>query len=153
MGWSFTKNQSKRDLIQRLTSDATDHPMLASSTIGNHLWTVRRHPTLGLYIRLDLLSKEKGYGWGYKAMSEAMYPYYYTCPLRYLEIVPVANQEWRNAVINYHKRKKQTFTVGQRVKLYEREYTITAVLPDKKGYSLDNIYRMPMRMVKDAVAI
>lgn len=57
------------------------------------------------YIGCDLLGAEKGYGWGFKEMSESMGPCYYSCPLKFLEMVPVANQEWRDNVIAHHNTK------------------------------------------------
>ena len=44
--------------------------------------------------------------WGYKDMEESMHPYYYSCPLSYLELVPIdqygGNAAWRAGVQQYH---------------------------------------------------
>ena len=60
------------------------------------------------YIRCDLLQqgvdrmgREE---WGYKPLCEAEHPAYYSCPLGYLRKAPVANQEWRDRVREYHKK-------------------------------------------------
>jgi hypothetical protein len=60
------------------------------------------------YIGCDLLRKHPGHGWGYKDLTESMHPYYYTCPLSYLETVPVACEEWREQVREYHDKKRKS---------------------------------------------
>jgi hypothetical protein len=58
------------------------------------------------WITCDLLRFRKDFGWGYKDMEESMHPYYYSCPLSYLELVPIdqygGNAEWREGVRRYH---------------------------------------------------
>ncbi len=64
------------------------------------------------YIGCDLLRCERGYGWGYKDLCESVHPYYYSCPLAYLEMVPVACETWRERVREYHARQKRRLRVG-----------------------------------------
>jgi hypothetical protein len=64
-----------------------------------------------------LLRFENGYGWGYKDMAEEMHPFFYSCPLGYLALVPVACAEWREGVKTYHvkmaeRRKARRLMVG-----------------------------------------
>jgi hypothetical protein len=50
-------------------------------------------------------------GWGYKDLDESMGPYYFSCPLKYLDMVPIdrygGNAEWRAGVVAYHERQRE----------------------------------------------
>jgi len=61
------------------------------------------------WIGCDLLDYSKAdEGWGYKDMEEGMHPYFYSCPLKYLALVPaVASEEWREGVRQYHARQNE----------------------------------------------
>jgi len=64
------------------------------------------------WVQCDLLQFSKSNdGWGYKDMEESMHPYFYSCPLGYLEMVPIdqfgGNEEWRGGVRSYHQRAKE----------------------------------------------
>jgi hypothetical protein len=39
--------------------------------------------------------------WGHKPMSEEMHPYTYSCPLKFLDMVPSRCWEWRLKVMGY----------------------------------------------------
>lgn len=62
------------------------------------------------WIGCDLLRYQKDFGWGFKDMEESMHPYYYSCPLKYLSLVPIdqygGNAEWRENVQRYHARQQ-----------------------------------------------
>ncbi len=99
MGWTFTSGAVRADIIaDRIESWSNDTH--AGQTIrhclkGNVLWTVRAiidkaTRRIERYIGCDLLQRQRGFGWGYKDPCESMHPYYYTCPLAYLDMVPVA---------------------------------------------------------------
>ena len=132
MGWLFTQDATRQDVIDELVApyenvdSRTD--TLGHSARGNQLWVVREQTdkATGLkqrYIMLNLLGFNKGYGWGYKNMDEGMHPYFYNCPLKFLDMVPVANEEWREKVRQYHTRKnhntalKRSLKVGDKVTL------------------------------------
>ncbi len=132
MGWSFGYNQTKESLVQELTQSGTgSYPenkmltwnCLAHSLRGNSLWSVweRLNSESGesiRYIRLDLLSYASQHGgYGYKSMSEACGPYYYNCPLKFLEMAPVANQEWRDKVIANHAKLKTIKATASKVRI------------------------------------
>jgi len=123
MGWFFSP-QSRSELIAELL-EAQDNARASSQVIahtlrGNVLWSVVEvtakvdgvHPDLApgqsiRYIRCDLLQRN-GNEWGYKPLDESMHPYYYTCPLRYLEMAPEQSREWRERVRAYHARRQLT---------------------------------------------
>jgi hypothetical protein len=97
MGWYSTRGATKEDVVQELLQDTSpiDHELC-----GSVLWAVvefadRR--VIGCFL-LGACSD----GWGYKPMDEGMHPYYYDCPLRLLELAPVACEEWRAKVRAHH---------------------------------------------------
>jgi hypothetical protein len=57
------------------------------------------------YIRCDLLERS-GNQWGYKPLDESMHPYYYSCPLSYLDLAPEQSADWRAGVRAYHARRR-----------------------------------------------
>ena len=130
MGWDYTRGTTKKDIIQKITDDVPRQPAmdwsnreqrtvtlgydierkcLQHSVRGNILWTVEeitRHKETTEIERLIgcyLLSSRKGEV-GYKAMCEAVHPYYYSCPLSYLEQVLEACKEWWEGVRKHHSQ-------------------------------------------------
>ncbi len=140
---------------------------LAHSLRGKCLWTVweviktyingNMPPIVHRFIGLDLLSKD-GRTYGYKDMEESVHPYYYDCPLKYLDMVPeVASQEWRDGVRAYHAKKnaKAKIAVGDTVKLVNA-IVPSVVIVEKRGSKLigsyaGRIYRVPPRMISEVV--
>ena len=122
MGWFFS-NASKSDLIKELISESAGadwtRTTIAYAVRGSVLWTVnqmsrRDGSETRLFIACDLIQKSGEY-WGHKPLCEEDGPYYYSCPLKYLDMVPVQNAEWREKVREYHARRTRRFSVGQRV--------------------------------------
>jgi hypothetical protein len=128
MGWTFPYRYTKKQMIEdrieawdRVKEDGVKviSKCLAHCYRGNNfsgvLWSVREFTyekdgnvfESNRYICCDLLHFRKDDGWGYKDMSESMHPYYYSCPLKYLDMVPVANEEWRENVRKYHAESLQ----------------------------------------------
>ena len=96
-------------VASRLVYDSTD------DNTCNHLWVVKEISGVndkGLrivdnyVIVLYLLKKESGC-WGYKGMEESCEPFYYDCPLEFLEYELNYHTcpDWRKAVKAYHFRK------------------------------------------------
>lgn len=133
MGWLFKAGITRRELIEERTKDWTRdgaEGITVTSTCLAHcyrgnvysgvLWAVweRTFITDGQeakpterWITCDLLRYQKDCGWGYKDMDESMHPFYYSCPLTYLDLVPVetygGNSEWREGVRAHHARQKE----------------------------------------------
>lgn len=114
MGWTFIPNGTKEQVIRECLEgwDMNPHTntsgrVLDSACIGCELWSVvevtNRDGQSHRFIRLDLLENQGG--WGYKSMEEAMHPYYYRCPLRFLDLAPETSPEWRNAVRQHHANR------------------------------------------------
>lgn len=106
---------TRKDVIRHLIKD--DEPRLktlAHCVRGNILWTVQKwdntaDPFIGCYI---LLGPVKGdgndpYACGYKGMDESVHPYYYNCPVRYLDMAPEVCPEWR-AIVRKHAAARAT---------------------------------------------
>jgi len=128
MGWLFTHGSTRREQIAERTRSwehTTPEGVVVKSTCLRHcyrggvfsgvLWSVweRTFTKDGQtvkpgewWIACDLLRYQTGYGWGYKDMEEAMGPCEVSCPLCYLEMVPVACENWRIGVRAYHERQK-----------------------------------------------
>ncbi len=61
------------------------------------------------FIRCDLLESSSE-GWGYKALEESSHPYYYDCPLHYLDLAPEQSADWRSGVRQFHADQAEIST-------------------------------------------
>ena len=130
MGWLFTAGSTRRSLINERKSNwdtAGPDSVLVKTTCLAHcyrggvfagvLWTVwertftrdgQETEPSQRWIGCDLLRYQKDYGWGYKDMEECMFPNYLSCPVRYLDLVPLekygGHAEWREQVRQHHAR-------------------------------------------------
>ena len=120
MGWYFSR-QTRAQLIRELTepqeSESTRSEVIAHALRGNVLWSVARITAKQAgfmklaagdsinVIRCDLLQGSGG-EWGHKPLDESMHPYYYSCPLRYLDMAPVRSGEWREGVRIHHEQRR-----------------------------------------------
>ena len=103
MGWTSCNSwKTKDDVITEILSDGQ---FIDKTLRGNELWTIMQAPTGEQVIVLFLLSKERG-SYAYKVMDEGMGPYYYKCPVSFLDRVPVASYEWREKVRAYARQQQ-----------------------------------------------
>lgn len=129
MDWLFRAGSTRRGLIAEQTQGwerTSDNGLTTKSTCLAHcyrggiysgiLWSVWERaftkegqtaaPTQR-WIVCDLLRCVGGV-WGFKDMEESMHPYFYSCPLGYLDMVPIdhygGHPEWRELVRQYHAR-------------------------------------------------
>lgn len=122
MGWLFPYGATRKSLIQQLTEDQfktkedgtkLEWLCLTHCLKGNILWSIRkiivRPPnqpaTESTFIGCDIMKPYKG-EWGYKALCEEVHPFYYTCPLSYLDKTPIVNEEWREKVREFHRKRQ-----------------------------------------------
>jgi hypothetical protein len=118
MGWTFLYNApDKSQVIEECTRGSDKLRCIRKASHGSELWTIwedteTKHKTIVLFL---LARKDRN--WGYKDMTEAMHPYYYQCPLSFLDEVPVANEDWREKVRKYHKQKKQNHSLVKKIKV------------------------------------
>jgi len=120
MGWNVYSNTTKRAVIARtIGREETDtyiRETLKYCVRGNVLWSVVK-----CTYKADTESYQKGHEhdyiactlingggseWCRKDMCESMWPGYYSCPLSYLDMAPVASEEWRAGVRKYHDHQK-----------------------------------------------
>ena len=123
MGWLFTRLD--RDALIRELTLPTDGDRCRSQVVRHRydakesvLWSLvlvnaKVDGVAGLkagestyLIRCDLLEGSHN-GWGYKGLDESMHPYYYSCPLEYLEIAPDVSPGWRKRVREHHQANCQ----------------------------------------------
>ena len=122
MGWTFPYHtHTRKSLIDDILCDYnTEHfTCHAHACAGNVLWMVIENRTHHDKFIACYLLRRSG-TWGYKDMTESMGPCYYTCPLKYLDMVPCPGgyaTAWREKVRARHARVQQKLTVGQRLKL------------------------------------
>lgn len=164
MGWLFTHGATRADIISRCTGlEDNEHgrwTTLSYCTKGNVLWSVvewLRKDTgeTKCFIACHLLAPHKAFGWGYKNMDESMGPYYYSCPLAYLDMAPEACPEWRQGVRDWHARMSRKVSVGDvwtligcKVRMVE----ITSVRPLRgRGKSDGVLYRLPRKLLGEKV--
>ncbi len=158
MGWLFTYDASKADIIRDLTAPEENETRrwetIAHCVRGNVLWAVveityKQENRRKRFIACYLLAKQDGCGWGYKDMEESMHPYYYSCPLKYLDMVPVANADWRTEVQTYHRNRNRKLRIGQKVGIKGSTIpwvVITSTRPLTGEYG-GRRYRVPRRML------
>jgi hypothetical protein len=165
MGWTYGW-ADKASLVKELTSPGhwPDGGLVTYSLRGNSLWAVYEPSDGRRFILLYLLDGTRGakpddiYRWGYKDMDESMHPFYYNCPLKFLGMAPVANEEWREKVREYHAEGVRRLAlvkalkVGDKVKLVSTpgEFQITHLNPllGVRGF---NTYRLPKSRIMEVV--
>lgn len=129
MGWLFKAGYSRHEMIEdqtkgweRIKEDGTviNSVCLAhcyrGGVFSGVLWSVWEQTFLNdgqqvelpqRWIICDLLRYVQG-EWGCKDMEESMHPFFYSCPLKYLDLVPIVqfggHAEWRELVRQYHTR-------------------------------------------------
>ena len=118
-----TRAQLIQELIQPQEGERAHYQVIAHALRGNVLWSVVRITAkvagiFGLdagestaFIRCDLL-QGSGNDWGHKPLEEAMHPYYYSCPLRYLDMAPEQCRDWRDGVRAHHARRNARKSVA-----------------------------------------
>ena len=98
---------------------------------------------------------KRDYGWGYKDMEERVGPCYYSCPLAYLDMVPTANEGWRNRVREYHERRKtrkkaiSDLRIGETVPLEDCEIpeALIVSLNPLQGYYHGRVYELRRQFI------
>jgi len=163
MGWYYGIDNSKKDVIREVTADTVFEKgtsrTLRKCVKGNVLWSVRevnlKDGNVQKFIECNLLDKSDG-NWGYKPMDESMGPYYYTCPLAYLEMVPAANEKWREEVRKHHARISsgkdalRSLAIGDDVVLRQGHTPNRLTLASRKplrGYAGGLLYRFPAKAI------
>jgi hypothetical protein len=163
MGWTRnTVPKPKATFVAECIAELNRYYSVAASTVkGDNLWMIVEKVQEDPIILLYLIDKYEGC-WGYKSIAEVEHPFYFSCPLKFLEKAPVKNQAWRDGVREFHNEKneknagrnKKRFAIGDKVQIpgIDGIYEITEVL-GRKGYGIrkGNLnYRMTCRMASTA---
>jgi hypothetical protein len=141
MGTYYTSGASRRDIIAELVEgyskpnnqgQLVTRTVLAHCCVGNILWTANEVTVDGVledrWIGCDALNRGTGDGWGYKPMDEDMGPYYFSCPVSYLDMAtPHKGSEysvkWRENVREFaikHKAKLAARRQARKARGYYR---------------------------------
>ena len=115
MGWLFPYGATRKDVIAECIADNSHTKTLRHCCRGNVLWVLRettKPDGITRWILCVVLQRDNRSGdWGYKDMDESMHPYYFTCPVSYLDAAtePVNKyaEEWRKAVREYAANMKR----------------------------------------------
>jgi len=113
MGWLFPHECiTKQSLVDLVIGNwkTAGYDIQATKKVGKGLWILGT-PAMSSYpiIAFYLMERQQG-TWGYKDMDESMHPYYYDCPMDWLEKAPVVSQPWRDGVHAHHKKKLELAT-------------------------------------------
>jgi hypothetical protein len=129
MGWSYTNARSREQITAEVTAgwsndDATCE-CLAHETVGGILWAVfeyrKENEQPVRYILCRLFDGGNGRGCGWKDLTDEMHPYYYSCPVEFLDMSPArsaCSEEWRKGV--------RQFAAGQPVHVKTAFDTVSA---------------------------
>jgi len=97
MGW-YCGPEPREELIDELTSSTHAYTCLAHAErnegVQAVLWSAWESTEGDRAIRCDLLDNGP-HGWGHKPMDEMCHPYYYSCPVKILALVPPVCEKWR----------------------------------------------------------
>jgi hypothetical protein len=166
MGWLFTRGQTRKELIAERTkgwvTKGASTRCIAHCTRGNVLWIVveqyiRATGHFERFIECDLLQTERGFGWGYKDMDESMHPYYYSCPVSYLDMgTRVLCQEWRNEVRKYaaftnRKIEKGAFYTLKNANVSWKQVEVVSLRPLRIKSPYGSIHKIAKRLLGEKV--
>lgn len=173
MTWLYPYHtRTRADLVKHLRADynTPTHKILRSQCVGNHFWALcESTPTDGpvtRYILLCLLQGPKrsnpGGSWGYKDMDESIGPYYYDCPLSYLDLAtePINDgaRIWRETVRAHHSSKAKTPrpVEGMLITYGGQQYRLTQCL-GRRGWKVvhvasDTVCWMKLAQINAALA-
>lgn len=119
MGTSWLMNKTdKSGVVKVIIADIAGRRTIAHSVKGNTLWVVHSLYQNGELVRKDIvcyrLSKDRKSGqWGWKDIPECFHPYYYDCPLKFLDLAPTTSLEWREKVRQYWADQSRKIIVGE----------------------------------------
>ena len=140
MGWLFKNGYSRKDIIRDIIAENEGRKCLTHVTRGNVLWSVwemNRNGRDVLTILCHLLGKDD-FGWGYKDMCETESPSYFSCPLRYLEMVPFEKTDYSDIEMERVKEWRKTVQENQNPAAYRQ--LVEAVRHIRKEKTREKIY-------------
>lgn len=102
------KTDVKASYVQDMTSNG--YTVVASASSRDGYWFVWERDQKR-FIEFVKVEKSRDRHFYMKAISEAMGPYYFDCPLRFLDLAPTTGVsgsgfDWREQVRQYHARRR-----------------------------------------------
>jgi len=167
MGWTFPFNASRSDVVEDLTRDQKTANGGVFRTLrkcfrGNTMYALHESGPEGetrKWIAVYLLQRDASSGdWGYKDMDESMHPYYFDCPVSYLDEAdePTSDgaREWRAEVrrlaaerTSKKPKKGETWTLkGCRIPSVK----ITSLRP-LRGWHAGTVYKIKRGLLGEKV--
>jgi hypothetical protein len=127
-----TVGETKNILIEdyNFVNDKLVSTVLKTSSYGNQFWLLRRITENGnQFITADviLISHKDGMTY-YKEMNVGCGPYYYHCPLEWLEMITMERSDsvrnWEDSVRKYWAKKIIEIVPGMKIVFKENEYIV-----------------------------
>ena len=166
MGWLFTQGATRADIIEDLTREqVTDERVfrtLRKCFRGNTMYALHESGKPGelkKWLCVYLLQTDGKYGWGYKDMDETMGPYYFDCPVSYLDEADPPTSEtaakWREEVRKLAaERASKKPKIGETWKLRlgcsPRQVRIKSLRP-LRGEANGTLYKIKRRLLEAKV--
>ncbi len=110
MGWTFGKETLPKLVERHSKQETVEKWFLVTHSIhlgdvNSILWRLHKGTDGKKYISCILYQIDGGQ-WGYNGYCESSYPYYFSCPLEWLDECPVTSSEWRDGVREYHRKRR-----------------------------------------------
>ncbi|SER33437.1 hypothetical protein SAMN02982919_02164 [Giesbergeria anulus] len=163
MGWSFSWNEDKKQLVERLIGSelSSGYKFLEHKVVGNHLWHTFSRPDGSKSIGLYLLQPggRSDEGWGYKGVDEDYYPGEFDCPIAFIEQCDPPQtecaREWREKVLQFDARKKElkkNLRPDVLISLWGAKFRLVGKQNRQwviRNVETDKLFRLPREGLKD----
>jgi hypothetical protein len=133
MGWDFCSEWTTVAKARAAYTAGITGKVLASKVTnrGRTLWSVVERPTGEKFIDVAIFEYEKEETsrgkrtvWGVKSMYEEMGPYYYDCPVNFLDMAPETCPTWRAKVRETAARGGRSYEPGSKVRIFGKDYVV-----------------------------
>jgi hypothetical protein len=151
MGWLFPHTTStKKSLVDMIRQDWTmgGHTIHATKSVGKGLWVLATPKNLDKPVIFFYLMEKAG-TWGYKDLSEEEHPYYYDCPIDWLDKAPVLSQPWRDGVHANLKKKIELKEAAKKI-VANKTYKVNGSWKFQ-GYPLTQLYVTSLKPCRGVV--
>lgn len=169
MGWTYSQNwTSKEAIISHCIDWGDKFTTLEHSVKGGRLWVLLQYnegdKKGDVFVALYLLQKD-GSEWGYKDMDDTCGPYYYDCPISFINRTVDSGRAlksnttaWHDQVRAYHAKSRErrknaaSMRAGMKILYQSVVFELLEKLPSRRGWrvkSTENnaVYRMMAKQV------
>lgn len=155
---SATKEMIVSDL--NFQNDTVSSQVLKTSSYGNQFWILRKIQIEGkeLFVTADvfLMSHKDGMTY-YKEINIACGPYYYHCPLTWLEMITVVGDSidnWKDSVRKYWAKKEIEIVPGMNLNFQNNSYEVIEKYTSHfwtVRRSDGKLFKMKNQFIKDSI--